>query len=112
MRDASVFLCPSWEEGFGMPGLEAMTCRAGPRYDGHERESRLRDRWKICSRGTPRESDQLAQVIILLLRAPEQREKPVNGALEMADGYPTWSESASWCEKCRVRVVSKGINAL
>lgn len=112
MRDASVFLCPPWEERFDMPGWEAMTWGAAlatPDMKGscddaiHGRSARV---------VPPRESDQLAQAIILLPRAPEEREELVNGPLEVADGYPTWPESAGWFEKCLVRVVSQGINAL
>jgi glycosyltransferase involved in cell wall biosynthesis len=28
LRRSAVYVCPSWEEGFGMPGLEAMACGA------------------------------------------------------------------------------------
>jgi glycosyltransferase involved in cell wall biosynthesis len=107
MRRSAVFVCSSWEEGFGMPGLEAMTCGAavattdtkGSRDYAVDNESAL-----VVP---PRQPVRLAQAICTLLERPEVRNALTAGGLRRASLYPTWPESARDFDQSIVRALEQ-----
>jgi glycosyltransferase involved in cell wall biosynthesis len=94
LRRSAVFVCPSWEEGFGMPGLEAMACGAalattdtkGSRdYARHEHAALV---------SPPRQPDELAQNIIRLLTDTALRDRIAMAGEQTALTYPSWPGAA------------------
>jgi glycosyltransferase involved in cell wall biosynthesis len=90
MRRIAVFVCPSWEEGFGMPGLEAMACGAalattdtkGSRDYAHDGHTALVT--------PPRAPELLAESIVELLRDRRLRARLAGEGQLVAAGYPDW----------------------
>jgi glycosyltransferase involved in cell wall biosynthesis len=73
LRESAVFVCSSWEEGFGLPGLEALACGAalattdtkGSRDYAFDGETALVT--------APRDPDELARNVVRLLDDVELR---------------------------------------
>lgn len=105
MREAALFVCSSWEEGFGMPGLEAMACGTalvttdtkGSRDYAIDHESAL-----VVP---PRQPSLLADAACSLIERPETRNELAAGGLRRADLYPSWKESAGMFEKALLAVL-------
>lgn len=94
MRDAAIYLCSSREEGFGMPGLEAMACGTalvttdtkGSRDYAHHNQSALV--------AEPYDIRQLSRYILNLLDNPESLRRIAQAGFETSASFPTWEESA------------------
>ncbi|ERN41626.1 glycosyltransferase [Rubidibacter lacunae KORDI 51-2] len=96
MRKATIFVCSSWEEGFGMPGLEAIACgsalvttdtKGGRDYAIH-RETALVS--------PPRNPEALAENILKLLDDRLMRERfYYNGIQLVTSQYPSWEDAAA-----------------
>lgn len=91
MRRAAVFVWPSWEEGFGLPGLEAMACGAalattdtkGSRDYAHDQHTALVSQ--------PGDSDALANSIVALIVDRALRQRLTRTASEtVVPQFPTW----------------------
>jgi hypothetical protein len=96
MRACDVFVCPSWEEGFGLPGLEALACGAalattdtkGSRDYAFDEETALVS--------GPRDPEALARNVVALLWDPELRRAQVERARQHIDAtYPPWPIAAA-----------------
>jgi glycosyltransferase involved in cell wall biosynthesis len=91
MRRAAVFVCSSWEEGFGLPGLEAMACGAalattdtkGSRDYAHHQHTALVSQ--------PGDSAALADSIVALIEDVALRQRLTRTASEsVVPHFPTW----------------------
>lgn len=106
MRKYQVFVCPSWEEGFGMPGLEAMACGAllattdtkGSRDYAVDGESAI-----VVP---PRRPERLADAIRTLLVDPEARAAVGAGAIRMTNSQLDWPESAARFEASLFEIIA------
>ena len=94
MRKSDVFVCPSWEEGFGMPGLEAMACGAALATTDTKgcRDYALHGRTALVS--PPKHPDALARNIITLLTDDALRDRIAATGQQTAFTYPTWPQAA------------------
>lgn len=95
---ATVAVSPSWFEGFGLPGLEAMACgtplvttdSGGVRdYAVHEEN---------CLMVPPKNPEALAGAILRLLNDESLRKKLVQGGLKKANEF-NWDEQITFLEK-------------
>jgi glycosyltransferase involved in cell wall biosynthesis len=96
LRSASVFVCPSLEEGLGLPGIEALACGAalattdtqGARDYAIDGETAL-----VTPPGRP---DLLAASVIRLLRTAAQRgELARRGREHVLATYRPWPQAAA-----------------
>jgi glycosyltransferase involved in cell wall biosynthesis len=95
LRESAVFVCSSWIEGFGMPGLEAMACGAalattdtrGSRdYAFHEETALV---------SPPKEPEALAANVLRLLDDLELRKRlAAEGAQYAHSHFQSWAEAA------------------
>jgi glycosyltransferase involved in cell wall biosynthesis len=96
LRRSAVFVCPSWEEGFGMPGLEALACGAalattdtkGSRDYAFDGESALVS--------PPRDPERLADNVLRLLEDLELRRSLCAAGLDVAGNrFDDWPGAAA-----------------
>jgi glycosyltransferase involved in cell wall biosynthesis len=95
LRQSAVFVCPSWEEGFGMPGLEALACGAALATTDTKgsRDYAFHDQTALVS--PPRAPALLAENISRLLDDVQLRERLCAGGLEYARAhYKPWPDAA------------------
>jgi glycosyltransferase involved in cell wall biosynthesis len=104
---SSIFVCPSWHEGFGFPGAEAMACgcalvttdTGGSReYAGHGVTALVSE---------PRKPELLAENILRLLNDDELRIKLARAGHERIRQF-TWERSAAEMEQMIVNEVTSG----
>jgi glycosyltransferase involved in cell wall biosynthesis len=96
MRQSAVFVCPSWEEGFGMPGLEALACGAALATTDTKgsRDYALDRRTALVS--TPRDPDGLADNVLRLLDDVDLRQSLSDAGAELArTQFSEWPEAAA-----------------
>lgn len=95
LREVAVLICPSWEEGLGLPGIETLMCGAalattdtkGSRDYAFDGETALVT--------PPRQPDLLAMSAIRLLRDAQLRGRLAEqGRAHVLATYPTWSAAA------------------
>ena len=96
MRASAVFVCPSWEEGLGLPGLEAMACGAAlATTDTRGSRDYARDGATavVCP---PREPAALGAAVIGLLREPRTRARLARAGLaHVHDSVRSWPQAAA-----------------
>jgi glycosyltransferase involved in cell wall biosynthesis/GT2 family glycosyltransferase len=95
LRASAVFVCASWEEGLGLPGIEAIASGAalattdtkGSRdYARHGRTALVTE---------PRDPAALARSIVDLIRDPDLRGRLTAGGRAHVDAiYPEWERAA------------------
>jgi glycosyltransferase involved in cell wall biosynthesis len=99
-RDSAIFVCPSWEEGFGMPGLEALACGTalattdtkGSRDYAFDRETALVS--------PPRDAEALARNVLALLERDELREALTTRGTSLArERFGSWHDAAGTMER-------------
>lgn len=95
LRRAAVYVCPSWEEGFGMPGLEALACGASLATTDTKgsRDYAEHDRTALVS--APLDTEALAEHAIRLLRDPELRGRLAGGGRKAAGRFGSWTEASA-----------------
>ena len=96
---AHIFLCPSWDEGFGLPSLEAMACgTAVATYDnGGSRDFALAEKTALVS---PRQDyDSLKNNLERLITDQDLRHKIAQGGYELTQNWPAWPDQARRLEK-------------
>ena len=96
MRRAMILVCPSWEEGFGLPGAEAMLCGAAVATTDTKgsRDYALHEQTALVS--APRDPVALAENIVRFSREPPLRTACVGRAQQlMSRTYADWPASAN-----------------
>jgi glycosyltransferase involved in cell wall biosynthesis len=96
LRESTVFVCSSWEEGFGLPGLEALACGAALATTDTKggRDYALDEETALVS--PPRDPRRLADSILRLLGDPDLRARLADGAQRrLAKTYQSWPRSAT-----------------
>lgn len=95
LREAAVFACASWEEGLGLPGIEALACGAavattdtrGSRDYAHHERTAL-----VSAAHAP---EALAANVVRLLRDDALRGRLAAAGAELVAGrYPSWARAA------------------
>lgn len=106
MRRAAVFVCSSWEEGFGMPGLEAMACGAALATTDTKGSRDYAEDGVSALVAPPRRPEALAEAVLTLLTDTATRRRVAAGGLGVAATYPSWPESASMFEEVLLAIAS------
>lgn len=95
MRASAAFVCPSWEEGLGLPGIEALACGTslattdtrGSRDYAFDRETALVS--------PPHDPAALASHVVRLLEDAELRGRLARaGRNHVAAAFPSWPAAA------------------
>jgi glycosyltransferase involved in cell wall biosynthesis len=95
LRRSSVFVCSSWEEGFGMPGLEALACGAAlATTDTKGNRDFAID--GVTALVTPAKCPNLlAQNILTILKDPELRNHLIKNGFDFVnENFESWKEAA------------------
>ena len=98
MGRGMIFVCPSWEEGLGLPGVEAMLCGAclATTDTKGSRDYALHGETALVS--TPRDQAELAANIVELVNSPDLRQRLAAGAGERVDAlYGSWPQAGEAC---------------
>jgi glycosyltransferase involved in cell wall biosynthesis len=96
LRESAVFVCPSWLEGFGLPGLEALACGAAlvTTDTKGSRDYAIHEETALVS--PPRKPELLAENVLRLLDDLELRRKLSRDGLEYASShFKPWPEAAA-----------------
>lgn len=108
LRDTAVLVLPSWEEGLGLPGIEALACGAALAMTDTKggRDYALDGETALV---TPaRRPDLLAESVIRLLSDRELRDRLTQrGRSHVLATYPPWAESATALRDAIVRLLSQ-----
>lgn len=104
-RRTKIVLSPSWQEGFGLPGLEAMACGAvlvttdskGPRDYAEDGVNAL-----VVE---PQRPHRLAEAVERLLNDRRLRRRLAERGVEMARSFPDWAESSRRFEEALERML-------
>jgi glycosyltransferase involved in cell wall biosynthesis len=94
-RASLVYVCPSWEEGFGMPGLEALACGTALATTDTKgsRDYALDGETALVS--PPRDPEQLAQNVLRLLEDLELRRSLCARGIDLAQTrFHGWRQAA------------------
>lgn len=96
---ADIYLCPSWDEGFGLPSLEAMACgTAVVTYDNGGSRDFAKDGETALVAGR-QDYGELKAKLEQLISDKELRQKIAQNGLSLVNSWPTWSEQALKLEK-------------
>ena len=100
--NCDIFLCPSWDEGFGLPSIEAMACKvAVATYDnGGSRDFAFHEKTALVA--PRRDTKRLAVELERLVRDPALRERIAEGGYKHVLTMPTWEEQTKQLEKILV----------
>lgn len=93
-----IFLCPSWDEGFGLPSLEAMACRcAVVTYDnGGSRDFAFHEKTALVAKRKDKD-DLMRQLERFVVDGNLRRTIAENG-YQFVQSMPTWEEQAKKLE--------------
>lgn len=94
LRSSNIYLCSSWEEGFGMPGLEALACGAAlvTTDTKGSRDYAIDGETALVS--PPHRPDMLAKNISATINNADLRRRLARAGVAAADRFPTWAQSA------------------
>ena len=112
LRRSAVFVCSSWEEGFGMPGLEALACGTALATTDTKgsRDYAVHDRTALVSE--PRDVDALSSNVLRLLGDARLRgEVAAAGHRLAARSFPEWPVAARAFVDALGEVVSQPVPA-
>jgi len=87
-----IFLCPSWDEGFGLPSVEAMACGAAvATYDnGGSRDFAFHEKTALVA---PRKNEKaLQEELERLVVEQELRKKIAQEGKKYVENMPGWTE--------------------
>jgi glycosyltransferase involved in cell wall biosynthesis len=96
LREAAVLVLPSWEEGLGLPGIEALACEAALAMTDTKggRDYALDGETALVT--PPRRPDLLADSVVRLLRDRGLRDRLTQrGRSHVLATYPRWHEAAT-----------------
>jgi glycosyltransferase involved in cell wall biosynthesis/GT2 family glycosyltransferase len=94
MQECAVLVCPSWEEGFGLPGLEGIACGAALATTDTKgsRDYAFHGRTALVS--SPRDPAALARSIVDLIRDPDLRGRLIDSGRKQIDAiYRDWDRA-------------------
>jgi len=95
LRDSAVFVCPSWEEGFGMPGLEALACGTALATTDTKGSRDYAQDGETALVSPPRSPELLAQNVLRLLDDLELRRSLCERGIELAQTrFQDWGRAA------------------
>jgi glycosyltransferase involved in cell wall biosynthesis len=95
---ADIYLCPSWDEGLGMPSMEAMACGAAlVTYDNGGSRDYARD-GETALVARRRNVDDLAAKLAALTGDPEQRRRLAAAGLALVTGAFDWDRAVTRLE--------------
>jgi glycosyltransferase involved in cell wall biosynthesis len=95
MRDSAVFVCSSWEEGFGMPGMEALACGAALATTDTKGSRDYAVDGETALVSPPRRPEALAATVVRLLRDPSLRGRlAASGQRLVHERFRPWPEAA------------------
>jgi glycosyltransferase involved in cell wall biosynthesis len=96
--NSDIFLCTSWDEGFGLPSLEAMHCLcAVATYDnGGSRDFAFDDKTALVAKR--RDYHELKSKLERLISDKELRSRIANAGHDYALKMPTWDEQTARLE--------------
>lgn len=97
LRRSGVFVCASWEEGFGLPGLEALACGAALATTDTKgsRDYAVHGRTALVSE--PHDRDALAANVLKLLRDRSLRASLAAAGCEYVHGnFGTWAQASTY----------------
>lgn len=94
-----IYLCPSWDEGSGLPSMEAMACNlALVTYDnGGSRDYAFEGKTALVAKR--REVEDLAGKLEQVVRDTDLRAKIAQQGFEFVHSMPSWEEQAFRLEK-------------
>ena len=108
LREAAVLVLPSWEEGLGLPGIEALACGAALATTDTKggRDYALAGETALVT--PPHRPDLLANSVIRLLREPALRARLAErGREHVLATYPRWPEAAAGFRRAVEDLVSR-----
>lgn len=94
-----IFLCPSWDEGFGLPSIEAMACRCAlATYDnGGSRDYAFDGQTALVARR--RDTAELKNKLEMLVKDAGLRKKIADSGYQFMQKWPTWEEQTEKLEQ-------------
>jgi glycosyltransferase involved in cell wall biosynthesis len=103
LRESAVFVCASWEEGFGMPGLEALACGAALATTDTKGSRDYAFDEKTALVSPPRDPEALAENVLRLLDDLELRNRLATKGAEYAHShFHPWPEAARVMQRALV----------
>ena len=109
LREVAVLVLPSWEEGLGLPGIEALACGAALASTDTKggRDYALAGQTALLT--PPHEPQLLADSVIRLLRDRALRaELARRGHTHVLATYPPWPEAAASFRRAVARLLRSG----
>ena len=95
LRETAVFVCASWEEGLGLPGIEALACGAALATTDTKGSRDYAEHGVTALVSPPRAPRALADHILALLDDPVLRGRLADaGGERVRARYPTWPAAA------------------
>lgn len=97
--DADIFLCMSWDEGFGLPSLEAMVCGAAVvTYDnGGSRDFAIDEKTAFVA---PRKDmETIESKLVEAIGDTEKRKRIAKAGREFVESMSTWEEQIMKLER-------------
>jgi len=93
-----IFLCPSWDEGFGLPSVEAMACKCAlVTYDnGGSRDYAFDGKTALVAKR--RDVNNLANKLELLVKDENLRKKIADNGYRFVQKMPSWQEQVEKLE--------------
>ena len=108
LRSAAVLVLPSWEEGLGLPGIEALACGAALASTDTKGGQDYALPGETALVTPPRDPGLLAESVIRLLREPELRDRLAErGRAHVLATYPPWQEAAAAFRTALAGVLSR-----
>jgi len=89
---ADIYLCPSWDEGAGLPSMEAMACgTALVTYDnGGSWDFAFEGKTALVAKH--KDLPDLKRKLETLIKDPKLRESIAKNAIQFFDKHPTWEK--------------------
>jgi hypothetical protein len=107
LREVSIFVCPSLEEGLGLPGIEALASGAALATTDTKGNRDYAIDGKTALVTPPGRPDLLAESVIRLLREPELRgQLSKQGRAHVLATYPPWPQAAAHFGRAAGRLLS------
>lgn len=94
-----IYLCPSWDEGLGMPSMEAMACKCAlVTYDnGGSRDYAIDGQTALVARR--RDVSDLTEKLVQMIKDEELRASIAENGYQLIHKLDTWEEQTDKLEK-------------